>query len=702
MRTSHQKIHKLIAQTKSTITDEELFTSKAYRGYLEDIAEVVSKRYKRPIKVVVEYDPKNQELAMTDNQTIIINAGNDITMSLGNRTVKSNQIIGMLGHELGHVNFTNFYLAEVFISSLKNGMFYPNKPKPETSEEEAALFEIEEIFKSKDQIAEGVIIFVLQSLNNILEDAFVEAKMACEFPGKLKKCIIMQRALLIDNTPSIIEQIDKKYDNLAIIINLILSYATASKINNDGGYKGEFLDKLKECITYIDTAICCDDIKIRFKSSLQLLLKIWKYVKEAIDKEKKNQDKKSKQNSKATKNKKKQSGVEKALNKQIKGNTTTPNGKTMPVNNPNSQKQSGDSTSMMQDIRDEIQKAVEEELGRLPLENTPISNKDGSGKIDKNNNYTGNGYDSSASDIERVLNKVATEKVYSTEEEKLAVEMKDEVSQICYGDIHRGIDIVINRINPIPEVLKNEYVKVAAPLVYLSKKLQKGIQNVIKDRKLGGKLTGLYMGKRIESRSFSKNDGKYFYKRILPDEELDIAVSVLVDESGSMSSCDRITVARATSLILYDFCQKLKIPISIVGHNVRYGIVNLYSYADYDSIDGNDKYRIMDMTSRGCNRDGAALRYVAEQLIKRSEKVKLLIIISDGQPSDTGYGGLEAEEDLRQIKSEYTKKGITLFAAAIGEDKDTIERIYKDGFLDITDLTKLPANLIKLITRYIK
>jgi len=702
MRTSHRKIHKLIAQTKSTITDEELFTSEAYRGYLEDIAEVVSKRYKRPIKVVVEYDTKNQELAMTDNQTIIINAGNDITMSLGNRTVKSNQIIGMLGHELGHVNFTNFYLSEVFISKLKKGMFYPGKPKPENSEEEAALFEIEEIFKSKDQIAEDVIIYVLQSLNNILEDAYVEAKMACEFPGKLKKCIIMQRALLIDNTPSIIEQIDKKYDNLAIIINLILSYATASKINNDGGYKGKFLDKLKECITYIDTAICCEDIRVRFKSSLQLLLKIWKYVKETIDKEKKNQDKKSNQNSKNSKNKKKPAGIEKAFNKQIKGNTSIPNGKTMPVNNQNSQKQSGDTTSMMQDMRDEIQKAVEEELGRLPLENTPISNKDGSRKIDKNNNYAGNGYDSSASDIERILNKVTTEKVYSTEEEKLAIEMKNEISQICYGDIHRGVDMVINRINPIPEVLKDEYAKVAGPLIYLSKKLQKGIQNVIKDRKLGGKLTGLYIGKRIEPRSFSKNDGKIFYKRILPDEEIDIAVSVLIDESGSMSSCDRITIARATSLILYDFCQKLKIPISIVGHNVRYDIVNLYSYADYDSIDGNDKYRIMDMTSRGCNRDGAALRYVAEQLIKRSEKVKLLIIISDGQPSDTGYCGLEAEEDLRQIKAEYTKKGITLFAAAIGEDKDTIERIYKDGFLDITDLTKLPANLIKLITRYIK
>ena len=210
------------------------------------------------------------------------------------------------------------------------------------------------------------------------------------------------------------------------------------------------------------------------------------------------------------------------------------------------------------------------------------------------------------------------------------------------------------------------------------------------------------MGKRIEARNLVRDDGKYFYKRNLPDTELDIAVAVLVDESGSMSSCDRITVARATSIILYDFCKSLNIPISILGHTSFGGEVELYSYADFNSIDGNDKYRIMDMCSRGCNRDGMALRYTAEKLMKRTESVKLLIIISDGQPSDSGYGGRNAELDLRQIKEEYTRKGITLFAAAIGDDKETIERIYKDGFLDISDLNKMPVNLIKLISRYVK
>ena len=102
----------------------------------------------------------------------------------------------------------------------------------------------------------------------------------------------------------------------------------------------------------------------------------------------------------------------------------------------------------------------------------------------------------------------------------------------------------------------------------------------------------------------------------------------------------------------------------------------MFSYAEFEGFDNDDKYRLMDIHARGSNRDGAALRFVAEQLTKRSEDVKILILISDGQPAHSGYSGTAAEEDLRGIKLEYQKKGILFIAAAIGDDKDNIERIY--------------------------
>lgn len=47
-------------------------------------------------------------------------------------------------------------------------------------------------------------------------------------------------------------------------------------------------------------------------------------------------------------------------------------------------------------------------------------------------------------------------------------------------------------------------------------------------------------------------------------------------------------------------------------------------------------------------------------------------------------------------------KGIIFVAAAIGADKENIERIYGDAYLDITDLTKLPIKLAGIIKQFIR
>ena len=49
-----------------------------------------------------------------------------------------------------------------------------------------------------------------------------------------------------------------------------------------------------------------------------------------------------------------------------------------------------------------------------------------------------------------------------------------------------------------------------------------------------------------------------------------------------------------------------------------------------------------------------------------------------------------------------TKCGIVIFAAAIGDDKENIRRIYQDGFLDITKLEDLPKNMTQLVKQYLK
>ena len=352
--------------------------------------------------------------------------------------------------------------------------------------------------------------------------------------------------------------------------------------------------------------------------------------------------------------------------------------------------------------RERIQKVLDYEKGRMALEKTDTLHEDGDGGTEYENDFSGSGYVSQAeADMHRIMTQLAEDSVYSQYEENLTEELQQEAVKIRYGNAHQGIHVKVNRMSYVSPEYMEAYQQVAPPLLLLSKRLQKQVSQQLKDYKSGGKLDNLPMGKRINIRNAVHNDGRIFYKRNLPNDRADIAVAVLNDESGSMSSFDRITYARAASIILHDFCKSLEIPIAIYGHTEDYE-VELYSYAEFDSLDNKDPYRLMDMSSRSGNRDGAAIRFVAERLLQRPETVRLLFIISDGQPAADGYQGTEAEADIRGIKQEYTRKGIRFIAAAIGSDKPNIHRIYGDCFLDITNLEKLPISLGKLIIQQIR
>ena len=129
--------------------------------------------------------------------------------------------------------------------------------------------------------------------------------------------------------------------------------------------------------------------------------------------------------------------------------------------------------------------------------------------------------------------------------------------------------------------------------------------------------------------------------------------------------------------------------------------VYLHSFAEFET-NHDDRYRIASMTAGGCNRDGAALWFVGEKLAKRPEKIKLLFSISDGFPNATCYHGVRAEEDLMHLKDSLGKRRITMLTAAIGEDKEAIQRIYKEGFLDISDIEQLPYILPKQVLMRIR
>ena len=351
----------------------------------------------------------------------------------------------------------------------------------------------------------------------------------------------------------------------------------------------------------------------------------------------------------------------------------------------------------------EKQTTTDQEGGRIPAHQTDMVSMPVGGTTEYDDDYQREMNENAATDIERVLDQMAEKAAHKQLETERLRELNEAAQSISYGDIHSGVAIQVHRIAEVDEQLQDQYNSISGPLLNISRQLQRSLVQKLKDQQRGGKQTGLVMGRRLDAHALCRNDGKVFYKNNLPNEIPRISVGLLLDESGSMCCGDRSTYARAAAIILYDFCQGLNIPIMVYGHSTGWGSsVDLYSYAEFDSIDRDDKYRLMDIAARNSNRDGAALRYVAEQLSKRTEEIRLLILVSDGQPAASGYSGTAAEEDLRGIKQEYKRKGILFVAAAIGDDRQNIERIFGDSYLDITDLNQLPAKLTAVIKRFLK
>ena len=725
MRTSHREIRRRIEEEKSKVSDEEFFSSREYRAYLSDITEAATKRYNRPIRVTVVADHNDETLAFTDFNGIFINACNEITWSMPTRRLRSLSIEGLNAHENSHNLFTDNRIWQAFFRKTEKGRFYPKLPDGLNADQKRYAQEIlEALTDESDDVPRTVIMNTIHALANILEDGYVDARYSYEFPGSPARGIALNNVRIAEKAPDVTEMINKKQYDHCIVLNMLIQYVNAGEVNNLSGYTGEFLDKIAEYIPIVDGCLFDEDARSRCEAANYILIDLWPMMQRCFDAlrnkkqqaQNQQQQRQSQQQGQGAGGSPASQGTpgqqdsdsakaagQKAMEDDLSGQ--------LPQTAPNFQVKTSACASsgsfvadkdQQKSVRAQIERVLNEETERIAAHVTSeITGNEGTGSVTSNTEYEGNGYEYAASDIERLLEEMAERIVDEKLEEELSEDLQREAESIRYGNAHRGISITVNRMSRVDQALIDAYETVAPQLLMLSKRLQRSVSAVLGDKRQGGRQTGLLVGKRLNQHALHRDDGRIFCNTRLPTEPINLAVGLLIDESGSMCGNDRITRARATAIVVQDFCEKLGIPCMITGHTAWNSHVELFSYAEFDSVDRKDRYRLMDLSARDCNRDGAALRYVAEKLYKQPSEVKLLIIICDGQPNDNGYSGSAAEADLRGIKIEYSRKGVQIFAAAIGDDRDRIERIYGTGFLDITDLNQLPIMLTQLISRNI-
>ena len=748
VRVNHKLVKQRLNEQRSKISDRQFFSSRLLAGHFEDLAAAQTRRYRynRRVRVNLYWKPREKHVASTDNMLIRINAGNSMVTKVKGRENRYQIVCGMFAHELGHVLYTDFLAAQTHTNYLGSYRWYPYPPDLKTTADARNEKAFWDYVKTDPKNLE-MVQMVSHYISNVIEDGYIENRMLNNFPGTLGyglEKLREQHFEHIETVTQLIENEDEGKHIFESILQIMLSYVKFGEIKyGDEPLSDERIQSVFGLITDIDSALMSKSGKDRLNVVNMVLVRCWDYIESFCEECKKRQEEAEASggstslaetlsevlgaiaggsemgegNSTPVPEASGETEESATADKRAQTHADAENEDDSQTDSETEENPSGSGESDNSSDEDAIplngrnsgsgkEETSDNEQGRIPYHQSESLSEPVGGSVEKNEDYEREHYDRAAADIERLLDKMAEKAACEQLENERIQELNDVAQNISYGNIHEGVPIRINRIASVDEELIEQYNAIAGPLINISRQLQKSLQKQLKENRRGGKLTGLIMGRRLDVHALCRNDGKVFYKNNLPNEIPELAVGLLLDESGSMCSCDRCTYARASAIILYDFCQSLDIPVMVYGHSTDYtdvgNTVALYSYAEFDGFDHDDKYRMMDIAARGSNRDGAALRFVAEQLSKRPAAVKILILVSDGQPADSGYSGSAAEEDLRGIKQEYQRKGILFVAAAIGDDKQNIERIYGDSFMDISDLKQLPTKLTAVVKRHIR
>lgn len=737
----NREFRELVQKEKEKLENEEIFESAFYRQMLLSVAGEMTGGTLKRVELVKK--PEETWAGVCGTDGVRLNLKNVLTASFPTLPLKSDSLFGILGHECGHWNFSDFDLRGKYLEGLRKGEWYRISPEPKSREEEEHLKEMEGYFREKHVPALTLLSEMASFVQNMLEDAYVERKMCKMYPGSIRRGILQNRVRRAERIPSLKVQLESGYDPAAILLNLMTQYSLLSTVNNWEGETGELLSLLETVKPVIDLAANVESAELRMGAVNRILLVIWKVLAEKIRKmEKQQQEKQQEQQSDGKeKQQEKQERPSDSQEKQQESQDESSDGKEKqqerqdgPSDGKEKQQECQDGASdgkeKQQEQQDEplggpsdgqenqkvLEKMMEEFQGQLP---EYLLERDSKDTAEKPQNTVSGKADISQMEISQLtecefetgellmkhIQELAEENAKKELDKKIRKNLLRELSETAFDGDHQKVKkVLIRETENRPEAMER---------YQLYEKEVKSIMRRMKPRLLpvlscqGSQMERkLFFGSRLDYQALYDPGGRIFQNMDIV-RKVDTEVALLIDLSDSMYG-ERIHQARLCALCLYEFCRSADIPVLIYGHHidgkhrrVQDETVFFHSFAEFDA-DRGDRYRIASMETGGCNRDGAALCFVGEKLAKRPEKIRLLFVISDGFPNATRYNGKKAEEDMLRIKESLERKRITVLTAAIGSDKEQIQRIYKEGFLDISDIGQLPYVLPKQILMRIR
>lgn len=345
----------------------------------------------------------------------------------------------------------------------------------------------------------------------------------------------------------------------------------------------------------------------------------------------------------------------------------------------------------------------------LSSDGIPGGNEGGSGdsESERNDSYE----DSILSQIERDLE---TEFQEFEEQDNLRRELDrtisgggskskftDVVNRLCSRT--KAIEAGSAELNPETRAVLNRYIDQTV------RKVAEEVKTRTEDGVIPYQFNGRFNSSRISDFYRKPGADKYrlFDRLTEGDEGLDIAVELLIDESGSMEGKEDEVIA--ISCILYGICHKLGIPIRVASYDGSE--TNVYAEFDAPQQPRSFEKRIVRYCPGGGTNEGQILRLFEKSFADRPERCKYLFMITDGAPggfldesraqNELNVGS--SREWLRKYQL-FLKKayGIQMVACCIGSDAERVASIYTGAKIIFNNYQVLAKRLTEEFLRPLK
>ena len=210
-------------------------------------------------------------------------------------------------------------------------------------------------------------------------------------------------------------------------------------------------------------------------------------------------------------------------------------------------------------------------------------------------------------------------------------------------------------------------------------------------------------GRLNVKRAARRTTVKIFDKRLGTRQVDDLAVMLLIDESGSMAG-GKIETACAAASVLAESFAHLKIPCYVMGFTTGENGADAahHHYVTWKNT-WQERCSLAGMAACNGNFDGYSIRYATGLLKRKTAAHKILFVISDGLPACAKYRTLET--GLKDTAEAVKEAGHSMKVMGIGiEDcvPEKLEKIYGGNFVHCARMENLVPSLASVLKKIVR